>query len=270
MAPITQSTISASVISFNVIDSLIARGSISTAAGDSITGSVLTDVGPTQGNGITAAPNFVDVYVERNQAHRFIEAGDHVFLISKSDAEDKNRVISADAGAIAASALTMTSAYSKAYPNTVYASGTTEYVIGASLLGAEISGLDADDKLNTGYAVTKNGGVAAFYVTYPATSQAIRTGCGISSIDARALPLGSAAVYLVASAANDVTTIDDRFCFGSIAGWTLTPKPASISGGKTISVLVEDGGDKVNLPYVGVTASVNITKKTDPSFNVTL
>ncbi len=250
-----------SVVSFNIIDSVIARGSISTAAGDSITGAVLTDADPTKANGTTAT-NFVDSYVERNAAHRFITSGDHVFLVNKADAEDKNRVISSAAGSIGATTLTMTSSYSKAYPNTVYSSGMTEYVVGASLLGAEISGLDTDGNLRTGSAVTKEG-IATFYVTYPANSSTINTGCGsVSSVDTRALPLGSADVYLVASAANSVTTVDDRFCFGSIAGWTLTPDFNTISGTATIKMLLEDGGDKVNLPFVGVATSVVITKNT--------
>lgn len=245
------------VISFNLIDSVIARGTITTADGDGITGSVLTDAGPTKGNGVTAT-NFVDAYVERNAAHRFIQSGDHVFLTDKADAEDKNRVVSSDTGAITSSALTMTSAYGASYPNAVYGSGNTKYVVGASLLGAEVSGLDADGNLRSGYAATKEG-IATFYVTYPANVGTIHTGCGIENIDERALPIGSANVYLVASAANDVTTVDDRFCFGSIAGWTITPDFSGISGTKGITMVVEDGGDQVNLPYVSVVGNVVIT-----------
>lgn len=253
------------VVSFNIIDSVIATGTISTAAGDSITGSVLTDAAPMSADG--AATNFVDASVYRNSAYHFIESGDHAFLLN-ADAADKNRVISSDAGAISATGLTMTSAYNKSYPNTTYATGTTGYVVGVSALGAEISGLDAADVLHTGYATTKNG-IATFYVTYPANRSTINTGCGVSSIDTRSLPLGSADVYLVASAANNVTTIDNRFCFSSIAGWTITPNFNSISGTATISFLVEDGGDKVNLPFVGASGSVAITKSAG-SMTVTL
>ena len=249
------------VVSFNVIDSIIATGTVTTAAGDSISGSVLTVAIPQRADGIDT--NFVDASVYRNSSFHFIESGDHVFLFN-ADAADKNRVISTSTGSIATTTLAMTSAYNRSYPNAVYDSSepakTTGYVVGASLLGAEVSGLDADGTtLKTGYAVTKQG-IATFYVTYPANTNTIGSGCFSEVVDSRSWPNGSADVYLVASAANNVTTIDNRFCFGSIADWTITPDITTISGTKIIKLLVEDGGDKINLPLVEVTATVSITK----------
>lgn len=251
----------------NLIDSVIAQGTITTADGDSITGAVLTDTNPTLGDGTTVTA-FDTAYVERNEAYHFIEQGDHIFLTSldgtvNADPEDKNRIISSEDGSITNTTLTVTQDYENDYPNSTYATGVTDYVIGVSALGGKVLGVEADGSLvNTGYSVTENG-VATFYVTYPATIETIRTGCGNPSDDTRALPAGSARVYLVASAGTEATTVDDDFCFSSIASWSMAVFPtSSISGTTSLSVELEDGGDTVNLPFVYVTSGVEYTTNT--------
>ncbi len=222
---------------FNVIDSTMAKGTITSVDGDSITGSVLTDINPTLADGV--ATTFSTAYVTRNEAIRSIEAGDHLYLkgdnssnyangIENADAEDKNRIISSDGGAITGNTLAVTQDYVSNYPNSEYASGVTDYIVGASLLGAKVLGKTYDEEgaaqyTNIGYATTQNG-IAEFVVDYPATRRELNTGCGISDIDARSLPLGSADVLLVASAGSQAITVDDRFCFSPIA-------PAIVSHG---------------------------------------
>ena len=243
---------------FNVIDSVVAQGSI-----DSVSGSSMTDANPTLGDGATPT-TFDTAYVIRNQAYDFVEPSDHIFLTSldnSANAEpvDQNRIISS----AAATTLTVTQNYINDYPNATYPADTTDYVIGVSALGAQVVGLDDEGELvNAGYSVTKDG-IATFYVTYPATVETIGTGCVDPADDTRASPTGSARVYLVASAGTEATTIDDQFCFSSIAGWTLTALDATtISSSSSITFLLEDGGDTVSLPFRYASASVTYTTNT--------
>ena len=255
---------------FSVIDSTIAKGTITSANGDSITGAVLTDIGPTLADGV--ATTFSTAYVTRNEAIRSIEAGDHLYLkgdnssnyansIENANAEDKNRIISSDTGAISGNTLTVTQDYVATYPNSEYASGVTDYIVGASLLGAKVLGKTYDEEgvaqyNNIGYATTQNG-IAEFVVDYPATRRELNTGCGIADIDARSLPLGSADVLLVASAGSQAITVDDRFCFSPIAPATLVHEndPIIYAGAaasdRTVKVEVTDA-NMVHTPYVAV------------------
>lgn len=255
---------------FNVIDSTIAMGTITSVNGDGISGSVLTDYNPSLANGV--ATTFSTAYVIRNEATRYINPGDHLYLkgfnssdyansVPNADAEDKNRIISTDTGAISGNTLKVTQDYVSIYPNSAYASGGTDYIVGASLLGAKVLGKTYDDAgepqyTNLGYATTKNG-IAEFVVDYPATRRELNTGCDISAIDERSLPLGSANVLVVASAGAKAITVDDNFCFAPIAPFIVGHEADPVvSAGAAASewlvpVNVADA-NKVDVPYSSV------------------
>ncbi len=273
----------------NVIDTILAQGTITSEDGDGISAGILTDVNPTLADG--DATTFGAAYAVRNGTYHFIHAGDHAFLTSSapsyepslnpnSYAEDKNRVIES----WTANTMTMTSDYSNAYPNATYASGVTDYVVGVSALGAEVLGKDATATestgtatdstadadsvpvttspgvVNEGYGTTVNG-VAEFYISYPANVDTIRTGCIASGLDARVAPLHSARLFLVASAGTEATTIDQRFCFSSISPWTLSSIPSKIGEGtNSVNLWLNDGGDEVSLAYTWISAFAIIDK----------
>ncbi len=259
-------------IYFSVIDSVIVKGTITSANGDSITGSVLTDIDPMLADG--SLTTFETAYVTRNEAIHSIKAGDHLYLkgenpsddansIENADAEDKNRIISSDEGAISGNTLKVSEDYVSSYPNSVYTSGVTDYVVGASLLGAKILGKTYDDTgaaqlNNVGFSITQNG-IAEFVVDYPANRRELNSGCnGNSIIDERSLPLGSARVLVVASAGSQAITLDDRFCFAPISPFIVAHdfNPVIDAGAVDASefiipVEVEDANN-VNVPYAAV------------------
>lgn len=248
------------VVRLSILDSVIAQGSID--ATDSIQGNIISDQDVLDGGGF--ATLFTGANVIRNSAVRYIQPGDHIFL-TYADEEDKDRVV--NVGGILDNQITVNQAYSRNYPDGVdYQAGEVGYLIGASLLGAGISGTDMNGNLISGYATTKDG-VATFYVTYPATVQTIGTGCGISTIDTRAFPVGSAQVFLVASVNSAVTTIDDRFCFTSIAGGTLNAIPENLTTTGSVRVTYEDGGDTVRMPFATLNISVNDANGSDITIN---
>lgn len=249
------------IVYLSILDSVIAQGIIGT--NDTIQDNAITDLDLLDGGGNPSL--FTNAYVQRNSAIRYIQPGDHIFL-TFADEEDKSRVV----GGIQDTQISVTQPYSRVYPDAVdYPAPDPSidpsdpnykdpvgYLIGASLLGAEISGTDLSGNLVSGYAVTQ-GGIATFYVTYPATVETIGSGCGISAIDTRARPTGSAQVYLVASVSSAVTTIDDRFCFTSIAGGTLYAVPENLTSSGDVTVTYEDGGDTVLLPFARLNVSVS-------------
>jgi hypothetical protein len=121
--------------------------------------------------------------------------------------------------------------------------------------------------LVSGYSVT-NQGIATFYVTYPATVDAILSGCYTdTTVDTRAAPAGSAQVYLVASVNSAVTTVDERFCFTSIAGGRLYAVPEDLTTSGRVTVSYEDGGDTVQLPFVPVNVTVSDANGSDITIN---
>lgn len=161
------------------------------------------------------------------------------------------------------------------YPNSLYASGVTDYAIGASLLGGEVTGNqtvgDEENEIvenNLIYSITKDG-VADFYVSYPANVREINSGCVPPEIDERSLPLGSAQVMLVASAGTEAITVDDRFCFEPVAPYSLSDEPDhSVAIGKSYGlpfhqtepplvtqVKLEDDNE-VSIPYEPVSVVV--------------
>lgn len=254
------------VVTLNLIDSVVAGGIIDSS--DSITGSTLTDSGVTLGDGSTATA-MDQAWVRRHNADHMIESGDPLFLYNAdrtkpvAEAADVSR--SADRTGITATSINVATAFTNTYPNTTYPAGNTEYVIGASLLGATVAGVDSDGNLTSGASATVDG-IANFVITYPNNSGAIMTGCGdIPSVDTRTVPLGAARVYLVAQVNGqpEVTVVSDDFCFSRIAGGTLTPSPSDISSpvssGSPIDFTVNfrDGGDAMVVPFVRINYSVD-------------
>ncbi len=197
-----------------------------------------------------------------------------------ADEQDKYRLV-ADT-TIGNTTLPVTAAYQNVYPSPSgttpsYASGETNYVVGASLLGAQIAGesqggttsattLDGgttattnSSTLSAGVATTVNG-VAHFRITYPANVNTVNTGCTNSSLDTRVTPTGSARVILAAYVNESVSTISNSFCFGVVTDGSITPDVDSIgrNGVTDIPFELRDGGDEIAVPFWNVRASVTL------------
>ncbi|WP_233010106.1 Ig-like domain-containing protein [Rheinheimera faecalis] len=214
--------------------SSIIDGNASTAANST----VFTD----QSNSL-----FQSAVITRNNTNRFIEAQDRV-LIFNAQAEDKSRFVAALPNQ--ANSVTV----NKNYLNT---ETKLEYLIGASLLGMQVAGVDpAKEGLVSGQAVTQDG-AASFYLTYPANQDTILTSCISSGIDTRHSPQGSAQVFVVAEASgSSATTIDDRACFSYISPAVITSGITNISGDTILSLEIKDQG-LVRLPFLNFEAGIN-------------
>lgn len=190
---------------------------------------------------------FQSAVITRNNTNRFIEAQDRV-LIFNAQAEDKSRFVAAlptQASSVAVN---------KNYLNT---DTKLEYLIGASLLGMQVAGVDpAKEGLVSGQAVTQDG-AASFYLTYPANQDTILTGCVSSNLDTRHSPRGSAQVFVVAEASgSSATTIDDRACFTYISPAVISSGITSISGDTILSLEIQDQGS-VRLPFLSFDAGIS-------------
>jgi hypothetical protein len=198
---------------------------------------------------LTDASNalFQSAVITRNNTSRFIEAQDRV-LIFNAQAEDKSRFIAALPNQ--ASSLRVNKNYLNTQTN-------LEYLIGASLLGMQVAGVDpAKTNLVSGQAVTQDG-AASFYLTYPANQETILTSCVSSSLDSRHSPRGSAQVFVVAEASgSSATTIDDRACFSYISPAVISSGITSISGNTVLSLEVRDQGS-VRLPFLSFEAGIS-------------
>lgn len=190
---------------------------------------------------------FQSAVITRNNTNRFIEAQDRV-LIFNAQAEDKSRFVATLPNQ--ASSVTV----NKNYLNT---DTKLEYLIGASLLGMQVAGVDpAKAGLVSGQAVTQDG-AASFYLTYPANQDTILTSCVSSSLDSRHSPQGSAQVFVVAEASgSSATTIDDRACFNYISPAVISSGITSISGDTILSLEIRDQG-LVRLPFLNFEAGVS-------------
>lgn len=190
---------------------------------------------------------FQSAVITRNNTSRFIEAQDRV-LIFNAQAEDKSRFVAALPNQ--ASSVTV----NKSYLNT---DTKLEYLIGASLLGMQVAGVDpAKEGLISGQAVTQDG-AASFYLTYPANQDTILTSCISSSLDTRHSPQGSAQVFVVAEASgSSATTIDDRACFTYIGPAVINSGITSISGDTILSLEIQDQGS-VRLPFLSFEAGIS-------------
>ncbi len=241
------------VVNLNVIDSILAAGVIDTTGGvDSLSGSTLTDWAPTTGDWATPT-QFDSAFVWRNDAKRFIRSNDHV-LILNAEEEDKVRVVGN--AALSNNIIITSSSFTNAYPNASYPASITGYVVGASLLGTGVYGVDSNNNPVTGKSTTV-GGIANFRISYPANEDTIHIGC-YPSRDYRYLPYGSADIYLVASVNNSVTTVNNNFCLEHILGGTMGVTPNAVSGNGIIQITLylEDGGDRVPLALKSISGNV--------------
>lgn len=252
------------VISLGLLDSVIASnttpilsGGAASDASTTAASATLTEVDST----------WTTASVTRNGVARSLQANDRVLLIN-AVAGDKSRFLTA---APAATSATVQKNY------TTTAAGL-EYMMGAALLGGQISGVDAQTGLTqTGRATTQNG-VATIYVTYPADREHILTGCyGLASATNHTLdirtgnaPAGSAQVWVVAeSTESGATSLDNRFCFAAIGPYKL-PSGAggTISGTTTITFDVRDQND-ILLPFIQISPSAAVTTDTGVPLTVT-
>lgn len=247
------------VIELRVIDSVLAAGNLA-GSGDSASGATLTDNDVVLADGVTST-GFDMAYALRNDAVRFIEEGDHLYLIS-ADEEDKSRTVAQAPDSNVS--LSVSSPYNRDYPNEDYDGDPapfSSFRVGASLLGANVLGeINDEDELANGVAITKEG-IATFFITYPANVTTILSGCGgIPFVDERSEPIGSAIVYLAANVQNNenVTAVSNDFCFTAIDGGEVIADLNSTNEKEafTVDIEVTDGGDGVLLPYILIEANV--------------
>jgi hypothetical protein len=205
---------------------------------------------------------FKSAVINRNSTSRYIEAQDRV-LILNAQAADKSRFVAAlpDQN----SSLNT----NKAYLNTA---SQLEYIVGTSLLGAQISGVDpAKEALVSGQAVTADG-AATFYLTYPANQNTIRAGCIDPAVESRFSPAGSAQVWVVAEASgSSATTIDNQECFSYISPATLadTTGQSAINSSTVLQLVVQDASS-VRLPFMNISAGVSYTSTNTGGLLVTV
>ncbi len=231
-------------ISLGLLDSVIASN-----RAPSLNGSVTDNNATVSAN----ANELVDVTntnlssatITRNDTSRGLQSNDRV-LIFNAQAGDKSRFINKASGSIQSDRVVVNKDY-------INSSIGLEYLIGAALLGGQISGVNAEtNTIQTGQATTKDG-LATFYVTYPADVDRILTGCFQyePTLDLRHQPSGSAQVWLVAeSNETGATTLDNRFCYSAIADYQLLNSSgfSSISATEDILFQLRDAND-VPLPY---------------------
>lgn len=216
-------------INLGIIDSVI----VDSNSGQ-LTGTSLTDLAPTFSDGSVIAA-FNSASIVRNSSNRFVELGDRVLVTDVIDAVDKSRFIDS---AINLTDVGVQSAFDGSETG-------LDYVIGAALLGAEISGIDSGGTLTSGSVLTENG-LANIRVTYPANINTIRIGCFEVQDDLRYSPNDSARVFMVASATSGSATLVDEgtLCFAPISGFTLTSNKDTIDSTDSVTLRLRDGGDR--------------------------
>ncbi|MBF0218121.1 MAG: hypothetical protein HQL49_01125 [Gammaproteobacteria bacterium] len=237
-------------ISLGVVDSIIVEGTTGETA---VGGTTFYDISPKLADGTLIT--FADARISRNGELRRIEPNDRL-MIFDAITDDKLRYVEN---------YTSSATQVELQQQFFNKDSNLEYIVGASTLGASIFGINKDTTgtaiATNGYVTTKNG-LAEFRLIYPSKNDAILTGCIDPSQDTRVSPAGSADVYLVASARNGtVVSFTDDFCYHSVAGGTITPSLATITkeGTYDINLLLEDGGDGIELPFANLFASVAIT-----------
>ncbi len=234
-------------------------------------------------SGAGNASNFTTDFVVRNGVAKHISANDQV-LIWQAGAGDKRRFVASDT--LLSNELQVHSAYINTTNSgtvatdhqqnpseetgLVYVVGTNSSDIGGAMIGMdEIAGIE-----RPGVAVTKNG-KAHIFILYPADESTILIGCMDNDLDTRYRPNSSADLYIVASSSdNEVTAIDGLYknfsepkgCFESVSGWGFNSFPNAYFGGAGFNgtlefdLELEDGGDKIGLPFIPILATVKITR----------
>lgn len=243
------------VISLGLVDSVIAQGSDGVT---SSSGGILTSAQPQTTDQVLTT--FSMASITRNGLARTIQQNDRV-LIANAFADDKSHFVKT----INSGTIDTTKAYKKD-------GSALEYVVGASLLGGNVDGCsvwspDAITNIHdscTTYAPGEGKskqGFVPFWVIYPSDSNHVMIGA-IPTMDTRYKPLNSARVFLVASSSDDSATAvnEGGFYFAPIAGYTLTAAPAKFTSSGVVSLDLEDGGDKVPVPFSFVGGSVTIDK----------
>ncbi|UQB42304.1 hypothetical protein JX580_11735 [Thiomicrospira microaerophila] len=197
--------------------------------------------------------------IRRNNTDRFIESGDRV-LLWNALATDKLRFVSS----LAVNDISVSKNYLSNQDD-------LDFIIGASLLGASIAGEDGLGNRLTGQLRVQNG-MGQAYLTYPANSNSLNLGCGgVSAIDLRYQPLGSAQVWISAeSNQGKATTINNQACFAALSPLEIINfnEISSISSTSAISLSVRDAGN-VNLPYTRISSMVTI-EESAPGFAVSV
>ncbi len=237
------------VVYLGLVDSVISSGTTGSTAGTT----TFTDAGATFN---------VDT-VTRNGITRYTETNDRL-LITDAIEGDKSRYVNTTT-AFTNTTLGVQTAFTDATSPT-----GLSYIVGASMLGGSVFGVDETSSTATfGFATTTNG-LANIRMVYPANANTILTGCTLAASDTRVTPADSGDVYIIASS-NDgaATTISPDACFSSIAGYTLTAAPATIIGSDTITLGLTDGGDGIALPFTQVSPSVAYTT-VDPASTITV
>ena len=229
-------------INFGMLDTVIAQNADGVIAGTTN----FSSADPQDGDGTSVDFN-TTAQVIRNSALRGIEENDRVLIVN-AQSEDKSRFVSTvlDANNIDV--------------QTTYAGTSTilNYRIGASMLGGFVSGFNSDGLLTKGTGTTVDG-VAQFRITYP--TAAINTGVAPLR-DTRALPLGSAQVWIVASS-NDrkATTVSNEFAWVGIAPASLTgcgcATLALAAGSSTTVTFTLQDANSVPLPFFNVSSNTS-------------
>lgn len=231
------------VINIGVMDTVLSAGNTGSIGENS---DVFTDTGA----------SFYQDSVTRNNTRRFIEPGDRV-LLKNAKAQNKSRSVARHPESGSPGELDV---------NRVYKDDESglEYVVGASMLGASIYGISQEGEATKGTVTTHNG-LGKIRLVYPANANTILV--GHVSDDPRHPPSGSARVITVFSTSDDTATMVDEgtLGFSSIAGWTLSASPESISGTDDIFLRVVDGGDEVPLPFINVRGRVTAIDRDDES-----
>jgi hypothetical protein len=203
---------------------------------------------------------FKSAVITRNNTSRYIEAQDRVFALN-AQAADKSRFVASIPEAN--DSITV----NKNYLNS--ANGL-EYIVGASLLGAQISGVDPTKvDLVSGQAVTQDG-AATFYLTYPANENTIRAGCVPADIDSRFAPAGSAQVWVVAEASgSSATTTDNQECFSYISPARIvnTTGQASLTTSTVLQLETQDASS-VRLPYMPIEEGITYAQSNTGNLSV--
>ena len=228
------------VINLGVLDSVISEGDDGETMQDE---DRLTDA-------TRFGDGFLGIYIDRDGMERYIQPNDRVLLFNAPPA-DKSRFIAPTIGGV--DYLDVTKAYKTDGED-------LEYIVGASLLGGAIYGTDGTSATK-GTVQTENG-LAQLRLVYPANRNKILVGCYANlNTDIRFSQPWSARVISVFTSTDEAALIDEgTLCFSSIAGWTITAAPGSISlpvgSSANVSLTLEDGGDEIRLPFVPISASV--------------
>lgn len=224
------------IVQLDVFDTLIVRGTI--AAGDTISGSIITDnAGIVQGDDTTATTINTAVVTRNLDISRGVQVGDLVLLINAATSDRIRYVASTTANSI-----TVNTPYNNTYPSALYPAA--QYLVGQALIPASVLGTDPDDEtLKTrGVSKTRNG-VAAFRLEYPNN----RLGYGNTfsyTGDTRELPFGSASVWVVANVGGSVATASP-ISFPGIAPGQILISPGVIPGSQNVTITVLDANNGI-------------------------